>query len=307
MTTTRLPNAGPLRRDPRPMWQSAPSVPITVLKAVSLVIVLALVLFPMLVVVSTSLAGQDEVLDAGGWVVWPHTWSLRAYTTILSGGVVTRAAAISIGVTVVGTLLSITVTIAMAYALARRGLWGGKVVTILVLLSMIFTPGMIPTYLVVQRLGLIDSYWSLIIPVLLNAFNLIVLRGFFQGIPDELYEAARLDGAGEIRTLLQVVLPLSKAPIAVIGLFYAVSYWNAFFAAILYLNDSTRWPIQVVLRQYVLEASPIGSVSSAEAMVSATTSIQMAVLVLAMIPILVVYPFVQRHFRSGVLTGAVKS
>ncbi|WGM20268.1 carbohydrate ABC transporter permease [Paenarthrobacter sp. OM7] len=285
-----------------------PHPAIVALKGISLLIIAALIIFPFLVVVSTSLASKEEVISSGGWVVWPQSISFEAYTTILSGGVVSRATMVSLGITVIGTALSLLATIGMGYALARPHLFAGKPILLMVLLTFLFTPGLIPTYLVVQSLGLIDNYASLILPVLVNAFNLIVLRGFFQGIPEELYEAARIDGAGELRTLWNVALPLSKAAIAVVGLFYAVGYWNSFFSAILYLSDSTRWPLQVVLRQYVLEGSPLaGNVSSAEAMLSSPTSIQMAVVVLAMIPILCVFPFVQRHFTQGVLTGAIKS
>ena len=297
-----------LAKDERPAWMPRTSWPMNILKAISLLIIVSLVIIPFLVVVSTSLASQDNVIDAGGWVLWPSEVSFEAYSAILTGGIVTRATLISIGVTAIGTAISLAVTIGMAYALARRGLFAGKPLILMVLLTFLFSPGMIPTYLVVQQLGLIDSWWSLIFPITVNAFNLIVLRGFFQGVPQELHEAARLDGAGDWRILLQIVLPLSKAAVAVVGLFYAVSYWNAFFGAILYLNDAEKWPLQVVLRQYVLEASPLaGSISEAEAMLSAPNSIQMAVLVLALIPILLVYPFVQRHFTKGVLTGAVKA
>lgn len=297
-----------LKQTHRPAWMPAPSPLITALKAVSLVIILALVIFPFLVVIGTSLASQKEVIDSGGWVLWPRQLDFSAYLQILTGGVVTRATLVSAGVTIVGTACSLLTTIFMAYALARPRLFGGKPVLILVLLTFLFSPGMIPTYLVVQSLGLLGSYAALILPVLVSGFNLLVLRGFFQGIPDELYEAARIEGANEWQIMWRVALPLSKAAIAVVGLFYAVSYWNSFFSAILYLQDSAMWPLQVVLRQYVLEGSPLaGSIATAEARVSAPTSIQMAVVVLAMIPIVCVYPFIQRHFSKGVLTGAIKS
>lgn len=286
----------------------APGPLVVAAKAVALTVITALVLFPCLVVVSTSLAPQEEVLDKGGWVVWPDSITFQAYQDILSGGVVTRATLVSAGVTLIGTALSLTCTIAMAYALARPRLPGGRPILLMVLLTFLFTPGMIPSYLVVQSLGLLDTYAALVLPVLVNAFNLIVLRGFFQNIPEDLYEAARIDGAGELRILVRVIAPLSKAAIAVVGLFYAVAYWNSFFHAILYLNDSTMWPIQVVLRQYVLDGAPLaGSIASAETRVNAENSIQMAVLVLAMLPIVIVYPFIQRHFVKGVLTGAIKS
>jgi putative aldouronate transport system permease protein len=298
--------SGLLTRTQRPVWASRPGPVLLTFKTLSLVIIVLLVLFPLLVVVSTSLSTPEEVRESGGWVIWPTQVSFAAYGEILAGGVVTRATIISVGVTVVGTAVSLAATIGMAYALSRPRLFLGRPITLLVVLTLFFSPGMIPTYLVVQSLGLVGSLAALVVPVLVNAFNLIVLRGFFQGIPDELFEAAKIDGASEWRMLRSIALPLSKAAVAVVGLFYAVSYWNSFFNAILYLNDSSLWPLQVVLRQYVLEGSPLaGSIDVATA--SAPNSIQMAVVVLAMLPIVCVYPFVQRHFASGVLTGAIKS
>ncbi|MBT2496685.1 carbohydrate ABC transporter permease [Microbacterium sp. ISL-59] len=298
--------SGLLTRTQRPVWASRPGPVLLTFKTLSLIVIVLLVLFPLLVVVSTSLSTPEEVRESGGWVIWPTQVSFAAYGEILAGGVVTRATIISVGVTVVGTAVSLAATIGIAYALSRPRLFLGRPITLLVVLTLFFSPGMIPTYLVVQSLGLVGSLAALVVPVLVNAFNLIVLRGFFQGIPDELFEAAKIDGASEWRMLRSIALPLSKAAVAVVGLFYAVSYWNSFFNAILYLNDSSLWPLQVVLRQYVLEGSPLaGSIDVATA--SAPNSIQMAVVVLAMLPIVCVYPFVQRHFASGVLTGAIKS
>jgi putative aldouronate transport system permease protein len=240
-------------------------------------------------------------------VVWPDHITFAAYRQVLSGGVVTRATVVSIFVTVVGTALSLLCTVTLAYALARPGVFGGKPVLVLVLFTFLFPPGIIPGYLVVQNVGLLNSYWALILPVLVNAFNLVVMRGFFQGIPTELYEAARLDGAGDIRILVRIVLPLSKAVVAVVGLFYAVSYWNSFFNAILYLNDSAKWPVQAVLQQYVTQGAQLADASVAEqATRNAPHSVQMAVVVLALLPIVCVYPFIQRHFVKGVMTGAIK-
>jgi putative aldouronate transport system permease protein len=291
----------------RPAWQPKPTPPMQAAKAVVLVVVVLLVLAPLLVVVSTSLAGTDEVIAKGGWVVWPDHITFAAYRQVLSGGVVTRATVVSIFVTVVGTALSLLCTVTLAYALARPGVFGGKPVLVLVLFTFLFPPGIIPGYLVVQNVGLLNSYWALILPVLVNAFNLVVMRGFFQGIPTELYEAARLDGAGDIRILVRIVLPLSKAVVAVVGLFYAVSYWNSFFNAILYLNDSAKWPVQAVLQQYVTQGAQLADASVAEqATRNAPHSVQMAVVVLALLPIVCVYPFIQRHFVKGVMTGAIK-
>ncbi|MEU7646011.1 carbohydrate ABC transporter permease [Streptomyces huasconensis] len=276
-------------------------------KAVAVAVVLALVLVPFLVIVSTSLASNREVVENGGWVLWPSDPTLRAYRTILSGGIVTKALGVSVALTVVGTLFSLTCTTFLAYALARPGVFGGRPVLLLVLFTFLFPPGMIPAFLLVKGMGMMDTYAALIAPVLINVFNLIVLRGFFQGIPEELYEAARLDGAGDWHILWRIVLPLSKAALAVVSLFYAVSYWNAWFHASIYM-ESDHWPLSQVLRTYVIGGSQIADTGLSEAgLVSAPQTTQMAVLVIATVPILLVYPFLQKYFTKGVLTGAIKS
>ncbi|MFH8288136.1 carbohydrate ABC transporter permease [Streptomyces sp. NPDC018059] len=294
-------------RSTRPAWLEQPRFATKAAKAVAVVIVLGLVLIPFLVIVSTSLASNREVVDNGGWVLWPSDPTLRAYRTILSGGIVTKALGVSVGLTVVGTLFSLACTTFLAYALARPGVFGGRPVLLLILFTFLFPPGMIPAFLLVKGMGMMDTYAALIAPVLINVFNLIVLRGFFQGIPEELYEAARLDGAGDWHILWRIVLPLSKAALAVVSLFYAVSYWNAWFHASIYM-ESDHWPLSQVLRTYVIGGSQIADTGLSEAgMVSAPQTTQMAVLVIATVPILVVYPFLQKYFTKGVLTGAIKS
>ena len=290
----------------RPGWMEKPKPATQAAKAVALVAVVLLVCVPFLVILSTSLASQREVVANGGWVLWPKDPTLKAYRDILDGGIVTHALGVSAGVTIVGTLLSLVCTVTLAYALSRPGVFGGKPVLLLVLFTFLFPPGMIPSFLVVKELGMLDSYASIVLPVLVNVFNLVVLRGFFQGIPEELYEAARLDGAGDWRVLWTIVIPLSKAALAVVGLFYAVAYWNSWFYASLYL-ESDHWPLQQVLRTYVVAGSGLTDTTTGEATVNAPQTIQMAVLVIATVPILLVYPFLQKYFTKGVLTGAVKS
>lgn len=290
----------------RPGWMEKPKPVVHSAKAVALVVVVALVSVPFLVVVSTSLASQGEVVANGGWVLWPEHPTLKAYHDILQGGIVTHALGVSLGVTVVGTLLSLVCTVTLAYTLARPKVLGGRPVLLLILFTFLFPPGMVPSFLLVKNLGLLGSYSSLILPLLVNVFNLIVLRGFFQGIPEELYEAGRLDGAGDLRVLWSIVLPLSKAALAVVGLFYAVAYWNSWFYASLYLN-SDQWPLQQVLRTYVVAGSGLTDTTLGDGAVNAPQTIQMAVVVLATVPILLVYPFLQKYFTKGVLTGAIKS
>ncbi|MEU5292884.1 carbohydrate ABC transporter permease [Streptomyces umbrinus] len=290
----------------RPAWMEKPRPLTQAAKALALVAVVLLVCVPFLVILSTSLASPEEVVDNGGWVLWPTEPTIQAYRDILDGGIVTHALGVSAGVTVVGTLFSLFCTVTLAYALSRPGVLGGRPVLLLVLFTFLFPPGMIPSFLLVKELGLLDSYGSLIFPVLINVFNLVVLRGFFQSIPDELYEAARLDGAGDWRVLWSVVLPLSKAALAVVGLFYAVAYWNSWFYASLYL-ESDHWPLQQVLRTYVVAGSGLTDTATSEGTVNAPQTVQMAVLVIATVPILLIYPFLQKYFTKGVLTGAIKS
>jgi putative aldouronate transport system permease protein len=296
------------RNGGRPAWQEKPAPLTSAGKAVAIVVVLALVFIPFVVVVSTSLANPADVLANGGWVLWPEHPSFAAYSEIISGGVVGQAALVSLGVTVVGTALSLIATVLLAYALSRPRVFGGKPIMLLVLFTFLFPPGIIPAYLVVKETGLLDSYAALIAPVLVNTFNLVVMRGFFQSLPAELFEAARLDGASEWAMLWRITVPLSRAVLAVVGLFYAVSYWNSWFNALLYLDTPSKWPLQLVLRTYVLAGGQLADPSTSEAgLLSAPQTVQMAVVVLATIPIVLVYPFLQRFFVKGVLSGAIKS
>lgn len=278
------------------------------IKAIVLTGCCLVVILPFVSIVSTSLAGAHQVDQAGGYVLWPDHATLTAYRAIFAGGVVTRALLVSVGITLAGTLLSLACTTLLAYGLSRPGSLGSKPILMMVLFSLLFSPGIIPMYLVVKQLGLLDSYWSLILPVLINGFNVIVMRAFFLEVPQEVIDAARIDGAGEWRILLRVVLPLSKAILAVIGLFYAVAYWNSFFSALLYIGDTTKWPLQLVLRTYVVNNAAIGVNDSAlaGAVAPPQQSLQMAVLVISIVPILLIYPFLQRHFAKGLLLGAVK-
>jgi ABC-type glycerol-3-phosphate transport system permease component len=225
---------------------------------------------------------------------------------------VVRALLVSVGVTLVGTALSMIVSTTMAWGLTRtRDVPGSKAVLYAVLGTMLFTSGIIPNYLLVKSLGLLDGYGAMILPVVANAFNIVVLRNFFMEIPRDVIDSAKLDGASEAQIFLRIALPLSKAVLAVIALFYAVAYWNDFFNALLYINDTTKWPIQLVLNQYVIQGESLNQAGGAGQGTAAaqrlpTESIKMAVVVIATAPILVVYPFLQRYFTKGMLTGAVK-
>ncbi|MFI7694388.1 carbohydrate ABC transporter permease [Nonomuraea sp. NPDC049655] len=284
-----------------------PTIAGRTLKFVVLTAITVVVLYPFGLAVGTSLMGRAEsIANGGSYVLWPSHPTFEAYSLILSGGAVTRSVLISIGITLTGTALSLICTVFLGYALSRRGMLGGKPILLMVLATFLFTPGMIPSYLMVKELGMIDTYQSLIVPVLVNAFNVVVVRSFFQNLPEELFEAARMDGCGEFRMMWRIAIPLSKAVIAVVGLFYAVSYWNTFFTAILYINDQTKHPIQVVLRQFIFRGTSATGSDVAIVRDLPASSVQMAVLIIALVPILLAYPFLQKYFTKGVLTGAIK-
>jgi putative aldouronate transport system permease protein len=288
-----------------PPWMAPPSIWVRGVKAFVIVLIVITMIYPLVYVIAMSFASPSQ---ARAGVIFPTEFSLDAYRAIFNGGTVTQGLTNSLFITVVGTLLSLAATSMLAWGLARtRQVPGAKAVLIMVLATMFFSAGIIPNFMLIKYLGLLDSTWSLIIPGLISAFNMIVIRNFFQGLPEELIEAARIDGAGEWRIFLQIVLPLSKPVLAVMGLFYAVGYWNTYFNALLYINDSEKWPIQVVLQQYVLAGVAIpGAVVTPDQPPPPGVTLQMAVIVLATVPILIVYPFLQRYFTKGVLTGAIK-
>ncbi|UEJ81406.1 carbohydrate ABC transporter permease [Brachybacterium halotolerans subsp. kimchii] len=300
----------PKRRRRRRMIDGIPTPgPVeSIIKGIVLLICCAAVVVPFIGVVSTSIATPEQVTDAGGFVLLPKGLDFDSYRLIFAGGVVTRALGVSIFVTVVGTAISLALTASLGWALSRRGTFGNRPLLLIVLISLLFGPGIIPGYLVVQQLGLLDTLWALIIPTCVSAFNVVVVRSFFVQLPQEILDSAKVDGAGELQLFLRIGLPLSKAVFAVVGLFYAVGYWNSFFNALLYLNDNSKWPLQMVLRTYVVQGTQLGSqdIGIDGASLPPQISLQMAILVVSVLPVLIVYPFLQRHFAKGMLTGAVK-
>ncbi|WP_258066731.1 carbohydrate ABC transporter permease [Arthrobacter sp. GMC3] len=306
--STKLNVVAPVRKKSKlHNGQSMPHPLMRVFKGLVLTIACAAIVLPFVGIISTSFAGQDQITRAGGLVLWPEEFSLQAYESVFAGGVVSKALGVSIFVTTIGTALSLITTALLAYALSRPNMVGRGPMMMLVLFSLLFTPGMIPTYLAVKQFGLIDSLWALIIPTMVSGFNVIVLRSFFMGLPRELFDSAKLDGASEWQILRRIVLPLSKAILAVVGLFYGVGYWNSFFTALLYLNDSGLWPLQMVVRAYVVGGSQLSPAELGNPdVLPPQPAIQMAILMISIIPIVCVYPFLQKHFAKGVLTGAVK-
>ena len=312
-TTYPVPVPAPRRRrglfggEGRPVWMEEPGPFMKLAKALTLVFIVIVMLFPMVYVLSMSFTSAADAAR-GGLVLWPENPTLDAYRSILGGGVVQRALQVSLGLTLFGTAAQMLFTATMAYGLSRPTVIGSKPVLYIVLGAMIFSPGMIPSYLLVKELGMINTYAALIVPGLISAWNLIIVRNFFMNIPNELLDAARVDGANDLQVFLQIVLPLSKAVLAVIALFYGVAIWNMFFNAILYLNEPGKWPIQLVLRQYVLMGTNLATSEGMDtgAAPPPPQTIKMAIVVVATVPILLVYPFLQKYFTKGVLTGSIK-
>jgi putative aldouronate transport system permease protein len=310
-TTLRLRRTSAPAKPGRAPWEERPTAVGQAGKGAVIFVMVAAVLVPLWVVVLTSLSTAGAIGRAGGLVIWPDGLSFAAYTQMLTNPQIVRALVVSLLVTVIGTAVSMAVSVLCAYGLSRSGSLGHRLILLVLILTMFLSGGMIPTYLVVTGLGGYGQYWALILPSAISVFNILVLRNFYAGTSAELIDAAKMDGAGDWRTLWSVVLPTSKAVTAVITLFYAVGYWNSFFNVMLYMPvDSAKWPLQYVLLEYVSQGMGMpGSVNNgftAGHTQAAPLSLQMAVVVLTLVPILMVYPFMQKHFRTGVLTGAVK-
>ncbi len=314
-TSTVRPERPASRRRPeneRPAWEEEPTAAGQAAKGVTILVVLAVVLVPLYAIVLTSFSTQASINLAGGLVLVPHGLTVEAYHQIFTNQLVLHSLLVSTGVTVVGTAVSMVVTVLCSYGLSRSGSYGHRTILMTLVVTMFFSGGIVPTFLLVSTLGGYGQYWSLILPSAVSVFNILVMRAFFASTAPDLIDAARMDGAGEWRVLWKVVLPTSKAVTAVIALFYAVGYWNSFFNALLYLPDNGKWPMQMVIWTYTLQANslPGSGVTNTGVYAGhqqiAALSLQMAVVTLTLLPIVVVYPFVQRHFTKGMLLGAIK-
>lgn len=296
----------------RPAWEEKPTAVGQGAKTVVIAIVVAVILVPIYMVVITSLSTQAAVNEAGGLVLWPSELTTAAYKQIFSNQLIMNSLLVSFGVTGIGTAISMVTTVLCAYGLSRAGSFGHRTILMLLIFTMFFSGGLIPGFLIVAALGGYGSYWSLILPGAVSVFNVLIMRAFFSSTAQDLIDAAKVDGAGDWRTLWSVVLPTSRAVMAVMTLFYAVGYWNTFFNALLYLPDNGMWPLQMIVYTYTLQGNSMPGTGVTNTgqyfghQEISPLSIQMAVVTLTLIPILLIYPFVQRHFTKGVLLGAIK-
>lgn len=272
-----------------------------------LVAIAIITLFPFIHVVLASFTPMTELSNIGqGILYFPKQPDFSAYRLILETNVIPQAYRVSLSVTIIGTFLSVFVTMLTSYPLSRRILPGKSIVLFMITFTMLFNGGMIPTYLVVRNLNLLDKIWALILPGLVGAFNVIIMKNFFQTIPDSLDESAKIDGANDFIVLFRIMLPLSMPIIATVTLFYAVGYWNSFFNAVLYINNRKLYPLQVVLRQILFSATPDQALVDVEVSKASSMAVRSSTIIITTIPILMVYPFVQKYFTQGILLGSVK-
>lgn len=267
------------------------------------------VLYPLVYVVSCSFSSAESVMS-GDVVLFPTDFSLEGYKTVFKTNKVLVGFRNSAFYTVVGTMINLVMTTLAAYPLSRNDMPGRSVIMMLFTFTMIFSGGMIPNYLLVKDLGMMNSVWAMLLPGAIAVYNMIIMRTFFQNsIPGELLEAAQIDGCSDRQYLFRVVLPLSKSIFAVITLYYAVAHWNAYFNAFMYLMDENLYPLQIFLRDILIASKVDASMMIDEAMaenVGLEYVLKYALIVVATVPMLIIYPFVQKHFVKGVMIGAVK-
>lgn len=264
---------------------------------------------PLLYVLGASFATEYEIATRPMFII-PQDVSLDAYEYIFSSNTLLRAFGNSVLITSCGTAINLFFTCTMAYALSKRQLRGRNFFLNMVIFSMFFSGGMIPGYLLISGLKMINTYWSVLLPGAISAYNMMIVKNFFQGIPQELEESGRIDGCNDIMALVRIVLPLSLPVLATFGLFYAVGHWNAYFSAMIYMTGAReKWPLQVILRELILlSEATAGDLANLDPnfVEPPKQSIKMAIIVVSTVPIMCVYPFLQKYFVKGVMVGALK-
>ncbi|RXZ76751.1 carbohydrate ABC transporter permease [Paenibacillaceae bacterium] len=265
-------------------------------------------MFPFVNTFASAFSG-NHAIQTGSVILWPVDFQLDAMKAVLRDQTIIRAMGVTIYVTVLGTTLNMIFTILTAYPLSRTDFKGRKYFMNYMIFTMMFSGGMIPGYLLIKELGMLNSLWALMIPGIMSAFNVIIMKTFFQNMPEELREAAIVDGCGNVRYLLRIVLPLSSAVLATVGLFYAVNHWNSYMSAVIYIDSADLYTLQVKLRNILLLAQMETSLETLQTEVQLNVieeSLKAATVVVGTVPILVVYPFLQKYFVKGAMLGSVK-
>lgn len=273
-----------------------------------MLIMIIVTLYPCYYVLIASVSDPVRIYEGNGILLFPKGFSTNAYADVLSYKQLWTSYANTIFYVAVGGFLSVVVTIMSAFSLTRRDLPFKNLIMFAILFTMYFSGGLIPTYLVVKSIGILDSRLAIILPALMSTYNLIITISYFKGLPYELEEAAKIDGASDYTILLKIMIPLAKPIIAVISLYYMVAMWNEYFSAMIYLNKRSLYPLQLVLREILIQndTASMGSASNAGDVQSYAENLKYAVIVVSTIPILCAYPYIQRFFVKGVTIGAVK-
>ncbi|WP_373459920.1 carbohydrate ABC transporter permease [Neobacillus driksii] len=269
-----------------------------------------LVLYPLYFVVSASFSNPTYILKGEMWL-WPKGFNVDSYTKVFENKDIVNGFINTLKYTTIGTLINLIMTIMAAYPLSRKDFYGKNVIMAIFVFTMFFGGGLIPTYLLIRDLGMIDTLWVMVIPNAVAVWNIIIMRTFFQTtIPLELQESAQIDGCGNIRILLKIVLPLSMPVIAVMILFYAVGHWNSYFQALIYLSDKENFPLQLILREILIRGEMDEMIkATSETFLNQKLSVEglkYAVLIVANLPMLILYPFLQRYFVKGFMVGSIK-
>lgn len=268
------------------------------------------VIYPIIYVFSASFSSPGAVIS-GRVVLWPVDFSLEGYKAVFKNARILSGYANTIFYTAVGTAINIFMSVLCAYPLSRKEMTGRNLLMYMVSFTMIFSGGMLPTYMVIQQIGLLNTRWALLIPGAISAYNVIIMRTYYQSnIPEELYEAAELDGCDHFKYLWQVVIPLSKAITAVMVLYYAVGHWNAYFNAFLYLNDRELYPLQIVLREILILNSTTADMTLDPTLAAKKQGLadllKYSLIIVSSLPVWCIYPFIQKYFVKGVMIGSVK-
>lgn len=279
----------------------------TVCNTVFMLILAIIFVYPLYYVAVASFTNSNMLLVNGNkLLLWPTQFTIDAYKRVISYRMIWTGYRNTAFIVIVGTAISLVLTIMGAYFMTRKGIVGQKLFSKLVIFTMFFTGGMIPFYLVVRGVGLLDSIWSLIFPTAISTYNMIVMRTAFYSVPDALIEASEMEGANDFIILWRILVPVTVPTIMVLMLYYAVGYWNGWFNAMIFISDKTKWPLQLLLRQILIEGTDkMNNGVSAESQQYAET-LKYAVIVVSVLPMLAIYPFIQRYFMKGVMVGAVK-
>jgi ABC-type glycerol-3-phosphate transport system permease component len=269
-------------------------------------LILVLVMYPLIYVLSSSFSNGEAVM-AGRVYLWPVDLSLDGYRMVFNDNSVSAGFRNSLVYMAVGTCINMTMTTLLAFPLSRRRLPGRNLVMFMVAFTMFFSGGLIPTFLIVEKLGMVDTLWAMVVPNAISTFNLIIMRTYFQNsLPEELFESAALDGCGNFRFLLRIALPLSTPILAVLVLYYAVAHWNSYFNALIYLRSSSNISLQLALRNILLANQLSGGGDSFGEMVKIGITVKYAVIVVSSLPVVILYPFIQKYFIKGIMVGAIK-